>query len=89
MHRALICLIFCLALFNVPNGARADMRLCNETSYVLQAAASVRQGVVSKTEGWIEICPAHAPLLWPICPMMRKPMSMPNQMKPMPVRGWF
>ena len=33
------------------------MRLCNETSYVLQAAAAYRQGVVSKTEGWIEVLP--------------------------------
>ena len=57
MRRALICLIFCLALFSVSTEARAVMRLCNETSYVLQAAASVRQGVVSKTEGWIEILP--------------------------------
>jgi uncharacterized membrane protein len=57
MRIALFSLIFSLGLFVVPSAARADMRLCNETSYVLQAAASVRQGVVSKTEGWIEILP--------------------------------
>ncbi|MCH1541741.1 MAG: DUF1036 domain-containing protein [Alphaproteobacteria bacterium] len=40
-----------------PQAAKADMRLCNETSYVLQVAAAARQGVVSKTEGWIELLP--------------------------------
>jgi uncharacterized membrane protein len=40
-----------------PQAARADMRLCNETSYVLQVAAAVQQGVASKTEGWIELLP--------------------------------
>ena len=40
-----------------PQAAKADMRLCNETSYVLQVAAAARQGVASKTEGWIELLP--------------------------------
>ena len=45
--------------------------------------------MVSKTEGWIEILPGACAIALADMPMMRKPMSMPNQMKPMPVRGWF
>ena len=37
--------------------AKAAVRLCNETSYVLQASAAYQQGVASKTEGWINILP--------------------------------
>lgn len=46
-----------ISLAIVPSAAKAELRLCNETSYVLQAAASARQGVATKTEGWIEILP--------------------------------
>jgi uncharacterized membrane protein len=35
----------------------ARVRLCNETSYMLQASAAYQQGVASKTEGWIDILP--------------------------------
>ena len=35
----------------------AALRLCNETSYVLQVAAATQQGVASKTEGWFNINP--------------------------------
>ncbi|MCH1568946.1 MAG: DUF1036 domain-containing protein [Alphaproteobacteria bacterium] len=45
-----------------PQNARADMRLCNETSYVLQVAASAQQGVASKTEGWVELLPGACAL---------------------------
>lgn len=37
--------------------AEASLRLCNETSYVLQVAAATQQGVASKTEGWLNINP--------------------------------
>ena len=37
--------------------AKASVRLCNETSHVLQVAAAYQQGVASKTEGWISVLP--------------------------------
>lgn len=37
--------------------AEATVRLCNETSHVLQVAAAYQQGVASKTEGWISVLP--------------------------------
>ena len=46
-----------LALLTVPQPAEAQLRMCNETSYVLHAAAAFRQGVASKTEGWFVLMP--------------------------------
>lgn len=51
-----------LALFGLVLGlsllpAEARVRLCNETSYMLQASAAYQQGVANKTEGWINILP--------------------------------
>jgi len=46
-----------LAGFAPTDKAEAGLRLCNETSYVLQVAAASRQGVASKTEGWFNINP--------------------------------
>ena len=37
--------------------AHARIKLCNETSYVLQAATAYTLGVASKTEGWQVILP--------------------------------
>ncbi|MBT5518733.1 MAG: DUF1036 domain-containing protein [Rhodobiaceae bacterium] len=45
-----------LGLFSL-HGAEARVRLCNETSHVLQVAAAYQQGVASKTEGWISVLP--------------------------------
>jgi len=39
--------------------AQAKVRLCNETSHVLQVAAAYQQGVASKTEGWISVLPGE------------------------------
>lgn len=50
------CLLAGLALI-LPQRADAALRLCNETSYVLQAVAAYQQGVASKTEGWIIVLP--------------------------------
>ncbi len=53
-------LLFLTLLFGgvfIPAKAEASLRLCNETSYVLQVAAATRQGVASKTEGWFNINP--------------------------------
>lgn len=54
---ALAALAFLAALFATPNTAQAQVRMCNETSYVLHAAAAFRQGVASKTEGWFVLMP--------------------------------
>lgn len=48
-----LCLYGCFA----ATPAEAALRLCNETSYVLQVAAATQQGVASKTEGWFNINP--------------------------------
>ena len=37
--------------------AHASVRLCNETSYVLNVATAYQRGVASKTEGWIMLMP--------------------------------
>ena len=47
-----------LGLFSL-HGAEARVRLCNETSHVLQVAAAYQQGVASKTEGWISVLPGE------------------------------
>ncbi len=39
--------------------AQANLKLCNETSYVLQVAAAYQQGVASKAEGWINVLPGQ------------------------------
>ena len=39
--------------------AQAKVRLCNETSHVLQVAAAYQQGVASKTEGCISVLPGE------------------------------
>lgn len=50
-------LLSLLTGFSVTAPAQASLRLCNETSYVLQVAASSRQGLASKTEGWFNLNP--------------------------------
>ncbi len=37
--------------------AHASVKLCNETSYVLQVATAYQQGVASKSEGWTQLLP--------------------------------
>ena len=77
-----------LATLAVPQRAEAALRLCNETSYVLHAAAAYQQGVASKTEGWIIILPGIANAPCRICRMMRRLSSSPNRMRRMPAKGW-
>lgn len=57
MTRLFSLTLFALMAAAVFNPAKAAVRLCNETSYVLQATAAYQQGVASKTEGWINILP--------------------------------
>jgi uncharacterized membrane protein len=45
------------ALFLLPHPARADLKLCNRTSYVLQAATSTIKNTDSLTQGWTRITP--------------------------------
>lgn len=50
-------MVMALAMVTAITPAEASVRLCNETSYVLQATAAYQQGVANKTEGWINIVP--------------------------------
>lgn len=54
---AAITAITAMTAIALSSPAAASVRLCNETSYVLQASAAYQQGVASKTEGWINILP--------------------------------
>lgn len=57
MLRLLSLMFFCLAGLGLATPSNAAIRMCNETSYVLQASAAYQQGVASKAEGWINILP--------------------------------
>lgn len=57
MLRLLSLMFFGLAGLGLATPSEAAIRMCNETSYVLQASAAYQQGVASKTEGWINILP--------------------------------
>jgi len=53
-----VCLAFaCLMLVLWPRAAKADLRLCNRTSYVLDAATSVIRNTDSNTQGWTHLIP--------------------------------
>jgi uncharacterized membrane protein len=47
------------AMLALANAARADYRLCNETSYVVNAAIGVEAGGAVATRGWFEILPGR------------------------------
>jgi uncharacterized membrane protein len=47
----------CLLLVLLPHPAKADLRLCNRTSYVLDAATSVIKNTDSVTTGWTHLIP--------------------------------
>src|ERR1700722_16683913 len=46
-----------LLLLLLPHPARADLRLCNRTSYVLETATSTIRNTDSLTQGWSRIIP--------------------------------
>ena len=46
-----------LLLFVLPQAAKADLKLCNRTSYVLQAATSTIKNTDSLTQGWLRLVP--------------------------------
>ena len=52
----LIFAVFCGAV-GLAHKAQASVRLCNETSYVLNVATAYKRGMSSKTEGWIMLLP--------------------------------
>ena len=58
LTRALFAAAFALAL-TAGNQAHADYRLCNETSYVVNAAIGVDAGGTVATRGWFEILPGR------------------------------
>jgi uncharacterized membrane protein len=49
--------LFCVAA--TGGDARADYRLCNETSYVIDAAIGVQSRGEVTTRGWFEVVPGH------------------------------
>jgi len=53
MRRALLAALLVL----LPQAARADLRLCNRTSYVLEAATATARGGDVLAEGWLHINP--------------------------------
>jgi uncharacterized membrane protein len=50
-------LLVALLLLLLPHPAKADLKLCNRTSYVLQAATSTIKNTDSLTQGWSHIIP--------------------------------
>ena len=50
-------LLVALLLVLLPHPARADLKLCNRTSYVLEAATSTIKNTDSLTQGWTRIIP--------------------------------
>ena len=46
-----------LLLLLLPHPARADLKLCNRTSYVLEAATSTIKNTDSLTQGWTHLFP--------------------------------
>jgi uncharacterized membrane protein len=54
MRRFLLAGLF---LFLLPHPAKADLKLCNRTSYVLEAATSTIQNTDSLTQGWTRVIP--------------------------------
>jgi uncharacterized membrane protein len=44
-------------LLLLPHPARADLKLCNRTSYILYAATAVTAGGATQTQGWTRVAP--------------------------------
>ena len=52
-----------LLLLLVPHPAKADLKLCNRTSYVLDAATSTIKNTDSVTQGWSRIIPGDCAVM--------------------------
>ena len=57
MRRALLILAAPLGLLSLVAPARADLQLCNKTSYVLDLALALEQGGAAATRGWFRVEP--------------------------------
>lgn len=57
MHRALLILPATLAFLSLAREVRADLQLCNKTSYVLDLALGLEQGGAAATRGWFRVEP--------------------------------
>ena len=54
---------FLLIFLLLPHPAKADLKLCNRTSYVLEAATStIIKNTESLTQGWLHIFPGDCAL---------------------------
>src|SRR5579872_7002274 len=51
-----VLLVLMLSLL-LPGAARADLRLCNRTSYILYAATSQLQAGARQNQGWSRVTP--------------------------------
>jgi uncharacterized membrane protein len=58
-----VTLFVALLFLLLPHPARADMKLCNRTSYVLQAATSTIKNTDSLTQGWTHIIPGDCAIV--------------------------
>lgn len=59
MIRAALIAGIAAVLMGLAPQARADYRLCNETSYIVNAAIGIQSGVDVTTHGWFELLPGH------------------------------
>ena len=54
-----VLLMATLIVLAIPICARADYRICNRTSYVLDAALAIEQAGATATQGWFRIRPGE------------------------------
>ncbi len=57
MIRAAMCPVALVALIAVALPARADVSICNRTSYRMQVAVGIERGALVSTQGWLPIDP--------------------------------
>ncbi|HSV22114.1 MAG TPA: DUF1036 domain-containing protein, partial [Xanthobacteraceae bacterium] len=51
-------LLAAVIFFILPTSARADLKLCNRMSYVIEAAIGIDDKSATATRGWFRIDPA-------------------------------
>jgi uncharacterized membrane protein len=59
MIRAAMCLVVLAGLMAVAAPARADVSICNRTSYRMHVAAGFERGPLVSTQGWLDIDPGQ------------------------------
>ena len=59
MIRARMCPAVLVALMALAVPARADVTICNRTSYRMQVAVGLERGPLVSTRGWLRIDPGE------------------------------